>query len=171
MLLRRIFYRWQVIAAFVLPLWLVVGEAIIGGSAGAALGLLILVPLMGVAMLAVAGLIYARRSVRSSRAVSWPDLGVLAAWHACVIVAAFEGPGASIFGALGFIVALGAFWLAIWELVTETRRRVSAVMETLARTAMPPQVPHTGAAGAQRSATSGSRRPPVIVVEEHRHPS
>ena len=171
MLLRRIFYRWQVVAAIVLPLWLVVGEAVMGGSAGGALGLLILVPLIGVAMLAVAGLIVARRSVRRSRAVSWPDVGVLAAWHACIVIAGFEGRGASIFGALAVVAALGAFWLAIWELVTETRRRVSAAMESLARAAMPPQVPYTPAAGPQRSTTSGSRRPPVIVVEERKHPS
>lgn len=158
MLLRRIFYRWQVIAAFVLPLWLVVGEAVIGGSAGAALGLLILVPLMGVAMLVVAGLLYARRSVRTRKAVSWPDVAVLGAWHACIIVAGFQGPGASAFGALGFILALGAFWLAIWELVREARRRVTAVMDTLTRAAMP-------------RPAGEERQPPVILVQEHRHPS
>ena len=163
--MRRFFYRWQVAAAIVLPLWLVVGEAVMGGSAGGALGLLILVPLIGVAMLAVAGLIVARRSVRRSRAVSWPDVGVLAAWPACIVIAGFEGPAASIFGALAFVAALGAFWLAIWELVTETRRRVSAAMESLARAAMPPDV-SDALAGPQRSTTQGSRQAPVIVVEE-----
>jgi hypothetical protein len=165
MLLRRIFYRWQVAAAIVLPLWLVVGEAIFGGSAGGALGMLILVPLIGVAMLAVAGLTYARRSVRTSRALSWPDVGVLAVWHACIVIAGFDGRYASIFGALGFVAALGAFLLAIWELVRETRRRVSAAMDSLARMAMPPGSP---AAAAAPNAVRDGRRPPVIVVEENR---
>ncbi|WP_157487659.1 MFS transporter [Leifsonia sp. Root112D2] len=160
MLLRRMFYRWQVVAAIVLPLWLVVGTAIFGGSAGGALSLLLVAPLLGVAMLAVAGLIFARKSVRTTKAVSWSDVGVLAVWQASVIVTGLQLPGAAWYGALVLVAGLGAFWLAVWELVTETRRRVSGAMEAFAQAAAPRQ--------ASRPSPSVASNGPVIVVEEHR---
>lgn len=160
MLLRRVFYRWQVVAAIVLPLWLVIGAAVFGGSAGGALSLLLVAPLLGVAMLVVAGLIFARKSVRTNRAVSWTDLGVLAVWHASVIVTGLQLPGVAWYGALVVIVGLAAFWLAVWQLITETRRRVSGVMEAFAQAAAPQQV--------RRPSPSVESSGPVIVVEEHR---
>jgi hypothetical protein len=160
MLLRRVFYRWQVAAAIVLPLWLVVGTAVFGGSAGGALSLVLLAPVLGVAMLIVAGLIFARKSVRTAQAVSWPDAGVLALWQASVVVTGFQTPGAGWFAALVIVAGLGAFWLAVWELAGETRRRISGAMNAFAQAAATPQTRHPS----PRIGADG----PVIVVEEHR---
>ncbi|MCX7522119.1 MFS transporter [Microbacterium sp. STN6] len=162
MLLRRVIYRWQVVAAVVLPLWLVVGTAIFGSSAGDTLSLLLFAPLLALGMLAVAGLIFARKSVRSSKAVSWADAGVLLLWHASIVATGLRLPGVSWYGVLIVVAGLAAFWLAVWQLVTETRRRVSGVMDAFTQAA-------AGAAGsAEHRSPSVDASGPVIVVEEHR---
>ena len=64
-----------------------------GQRVGASSGLLILCPILFVAMLAVGGIIVARRSVRETRAVSWYDVGLLAAWHASIVAFGCFIPG------------------------------------------------------------------------------
>jgi len=165
-IIRRALYYWQFIAAFVLPAWLLVGHRVFGPDGWPTIVVLVVCPIIGIAMLVVAGITVARRSARTSRAVSWPDAGLLALWHASLIGAGFYGTASSLLMVLGVMVGLGAFWLAVWELVSEAGQRVRATFEDM-----------------ERLATEGGRRvrpagdpligdpligEPVIVVEERR---
>ncbi|HWU57662.1 MAG TPA: hypothetical protein VN045_03000 [Microbacteriaceae bacterium] len=144
MFVRRAFYYWQFIAALALPVWLLVGWGVFGGSGWGLLGLLLVCPIAFVALLAIAMLIYARKSVRSSRAVSWIDVGLLALWHLSIIGVGFYGAGANWFGVGAIVVAIAAFWIVLWELVTETRARVASAFASIdanAQAAAQPQAP------------------------------
>jgi hypothetical protein len=141
-IIRKAFYWWLFPSAVVLPVWLLVGWAAFSqGSGWSFLGLLILCPLLFLAQLAVAGIVVARRSARDARAVSWADAGVLTGWHASVIAFGFFPPGATGWLAvLSVVFFLGAFWLALWELVTDMRARVQLTFEAYERAAQPPTV-------------------------------
>lgn len=123
MIIRRAFRTWMVIAAVVLPIWPLVGWGIFGGGGWAFLGLLISMPILFVAMMVVAGLIWARPTVRRERAVSWPDVGILTLWHVSVIGFGLFGPASNAFAVLGVIVGLAAFWLVLWEFFSDARER------------------------------------------------
>jgi hypothetical protein len=123
MLVRRGFYYWQFIAALVLPIWVLVGRGIISAGIGWDFVLyLVLCPILCVSMLAVSGLTSARKKVRSSKALSSIDIAALSAWHAAIIVYGFfsSAPLATII----VLLAIAAFWVAAWQLYTETRQRV-----------------------------------------------
>jgi hypothetical protein len=137
MLLRRAFFYWQTAAALVLPVWLLIGWGIWGTSTGSLFGVAVTAPILVLALLIVVGLTLARRSVRESRAVSWLDVGVLAFWHAMLIGLGFFGDSAGWFAVFGVIGGIVAFWSAVWQLVTETRRRVRAVFDGIQRAAAP----------------------------------
>lgn len=140
MMIRRAFYYWQFIAVIVLPLWVLIARGIYGSSVGWDFVLfLILCPILAVVLLAIAGLTTARKSVRSSKSVSWIDAGVLTVWHAAIIVYGFVD--ASFPAALIVIVAIAAFWIALWQLVTETRNRFTSLVEGFEREAQRPSRP------------------------------
>ncbi|MGV8913760.1 MAG: MFS transporter [Rhodoglobus sp.] len=140
MMIRRAFYYWQFIAVIVLPLWVLVGRGVFGSSVGWDFVLfLLLCPILACALLAVAGLTTARKSVRSAKAVSWIDAGVLAVWHAVIIGYGFVD--APLLAALIVIVAVAGFWLALWQLVTETRNRFTTLVEGFERDAQRPTYP------------------------------
>jgi hypothetical protein len=144
MFVRRAFYYWQFIAALVLPVWLLVGWGVFGGSGWGLLGLLLVCPFAFIGLLGIALLIYARKSVRSSRAVSWIDVGLLALWHLSIVGVGFYGAGANWFGVGAIVVAIAAFWIVLWELVTETRARVASAFASIdanAQAAAHPQAP------------------------------
>ncbi len=124
MWLRRGFYYAQFWAVPVLPLWLLIGRGItMGGSGWELLFLLLAAPALSLALIVVMGLTIARKSVRRSRLVSWVDIGVLAAWYAVVIAA---GLVSNPLVAVGMIVfTLAAFWSAVWQLIVDTRHRIS----------------------------------------------
>lgn len=123
MLLRRALFYWQFTAALLLPSWVLVGRGIIRAGEGWDFVLyLVVCPVLGVAMLAVAGLTVARKGVRSTRSVSWLDAAVLAVWHTSIILYGFVASSA--LSAVIVVVALAAFWIAVWQLFTETRTRV-----------------------------------------------
>ncbi len=160
MIIRKAFYWWLFPAAVVLPLWLLVGWAVFGSGGWTFLGLLILCPVVFVALLAVGGLIMARRSVRETRAVSWYDVGLMTAWHASIVAFGCFLPGAGgWFAVLGVVLGLAAFWIALWELVREARLRVRRTFEAYEQAARPRTV--AGAAGYTDDAE-------IIVIEEHR---
>ena len=127
MMIRRAFYYWQFIAVIVLPLWVLIARGIYGSSVGWDFVLfLILCPILAVVLLAIAGLTTARKSVRSSKSVSWIDAGFVdASFPAALIV----------------IVAIAAFWIALWQLVTETRNRFTSLVEGFEREAQRPSRP------------------------------
>ncbi len=166
MLLRRVFFYWQFAAAVVLPAWLVIGWPIFGAGGWRVLGVFFAAVLLGLWLLGVSLLIYARKEVRAHRAVSWPDVGVLAAWHALIIAVGFYAEVAPLLSIILILVGAGASWLAGWELYTAARRRVRAVMDEIelaAQAADPlrPQVPGRPTGGA-----SAYRDPSVIVITE-----
>ncbi|KQR64757.1 hypothetical protein ASF89_09905 [Frigoribacterium sp. Leaf172] len=193
---RRILFRLLWPLVFVLPLWVLLGRAFFGAPLGLQfVGQVLLVPLLFAGHVVAAGLIVARRSVRSSRAVSWLDAGLLvAAWLAQLALGFFlvdrsSGAGA----ASGFTAATGgdldlstalsalasvltiASVIALvvsggWQLLRETGRRVAASMAELDRVAGI----GVAQAGARRpstpwpdAASSGSARGdgPVIRIE------
>ena len=136
MLARRAFYYWQFPAAVLLPGWLLVGWSLWGEGSGF-VGIALTAPLLVVAVLVVAGLTVPRRSVRQAKAVSWLDLGVVGLWHLLVIALGFFGQATNLLAVLAVAGGIAAFWLVIWELVDETRKRVRRVFEQIDRAARP----------------------------------
>ncbi len=159
-IIRKAFYWWLFPSAIVLPAWLLVGWAAFNqGSGWSFLGLLLLCPILFVAMLVVGGIVMARRSVRSTRAVSWYDVGLFAAWHLSIIAFGFFVPGLTgWFAVLGILLFVAIFWVVVWELLRETRTRVQATFDAYQRAAQPRQVPQP-----EESAMDAGE---YIVIEE-----
>ena len=168
MLIRRVFRRWQYLAIVVLPVWLAVGWAIFGGGGWGTLGLVFAVPIAFISLGVVALLVNVRPTVREEQAVSWIDAGVIGAWHASIIGIGFYGASASLFGVLAILLAIAAFWVAIWQLVGDGARRVQASMAEFERLAAQQQVPgaRPDAGPARRSPGDGDDD--VIIVHEVR---
>jgi hypothetical protein len=123
MYLRRALFYWQFIAAIALPSWVLIGRGIILDGVGWDLLLyLVLCPVLFVVMLIVAGLTAARKEVRTARAVSWSDAAVIVAWHVAIISYGFIASSA--LSVVIVVLALVAFWNAVWQLFAETRTRV-----------------------------------------------
>lgn len=137
MIIRRAFYYWQFIAAFVLPLWLVIGWPIFGAGGWQVLGVVLGAIILGVALLIIALLFFARKEVRVERAVSWADVGVLSLWHATIIAVGFYASSASWLSVAMVVIGICAFWFALWELFTAARRRMQAMMDLIEQTAQP----------------------------------
>jgi hypothetical protein len=133
--LRRLFFTWQFIAVIVLPAWLFVGWGVFGGSGWGFLGLLIAGPAVFLALGAVALITFARPAVRRTRAVSWIDVATLVVWHAMVVGIGFFGSTATLFTVLAILAGIAAFWLAIWQLLTDGARHVRATLEEFERQA------------------------------------
>lgn len=167
MLIRRAFYRWQFIAAIVLPVWLLIGYAIFGSSGWGVIGLMFATPIAFISLGVVALLIAARPDVRRDKAVDWADVAVLGVWHLLIIAAGVYGPTGITFAILAMIGAIAAFWYAVWRLLSDGARRVRATMEEYERIAT-----SGGAPGAGIPGESGARRPAdggeVIVIREER---
>jgi hypothetical protein len=138
MVVRRAFFFWQFAAVVALPAWLLLGWAI-WGSAGDFAGIAIATPFLVLALLGVAGVTFARKSVRTQKAVSWMDVAVAGVWHVFVIATGFFGPGTAAFAALSVAAGILTFWATTWQLVDETRKRVKTVFETIQRGAVPYQ--------------------------------
>ena len=136
MWLRRAFYYALFGAFIVLPVLLLIGRGLILAGSGWDFALLLLVsPILGVSMLVVAGFTMARKSVRQDRALSWLDVGVHSAWYLSIIAASiFAHPAVA---ALVIVISVAAFWLALWQLFTETRQRVNSALASLDYTAVP----------------------------------
>lgn len=167
MLIRRAFYRWQFIAAIVLPVWLLIGYAIFGSSGWGVIGLMFATPIAFISLGVVALLIAARPDVRRDKAVDWADVAVLGVWHLLLIAAGVYGPTGITFAILAMIGAIAAFWYAVWRLLSDGARRVRATMEEYERIAT-----SGGAPGAGIPGETGARRPAdggeVIVIREER---
>ncbi len=141
MILRKAFYWWLFPSAIILPAWLLIGWAIFGSGGWTFLGLLIACPILFIAMLAVGGIIYARKSVRDAKAVSWLDVGLLTAWHVAIVAFGLFIVGAtSWIAVLGILLGLTVFWVSLWELLAETRERVKVTLDAYERAARPDQV-------------------------------
>lgn len=170
-LIRRAFFYWQFTAVFVLPAWLFVGWGLFGGSGWGFLGLLITAPIVFVALLVIALIVYARPAVRRTRAVSWKDVALYAVLHGSVIGLGFYGSTATLFVVLAVLAAIAGFWLSLWELVTDGARSMKATMDAFEQAAQvpPPTQPAAAASGAPRAPRSrGDEDPDVIVIHEVR---
>ena len=142
MVARRVVYRLLFPAAVVLPVWLFIGRGIIAGDGWAAAGYLIISPVLFVLLAIIAGLVTWRPGVRGERAVSLADAVALPVMWALLIAAAIVTHPA--LAAVTVVAVLAMFWFAVWELVTESRRRIRAVMDDVeatlggARASVPP---------------------------------
>jgi len=127
MALRRIFSRWLWPAAFVLPVWLLIGWAVSGAGGWAFLWVLfVALPSVFIAQSAFTLLNRARPSVRRTGEVSWIDVAAFGVWHVLTIaVGLFNESWFGLTLALAIAAALGVLWLQLWQLWREaslTRR-------------------------------------------------
>lgn len=159
MALRRAFFLWLIPAAFVLPLWLLIGWIAFGASPWGLLWVFVSAPIVFVWQLVVTLLIRARGTVRAERSVSWTDIGVAGAWHlAIVTLGVFDERWWWPVLALTVLLGLALMWTSLSQLWREARPSVivGRTSEGLAYTRpAPPQPPRTDHE--------------VIVVEESPH--
>lgn len=136
MVIRRAFYYAMFGAFVVLPVTLLIGRGLVLAGSGWDFALLLLIsPILGLVMLVVTGFTVGRKSVRRERAVSWLDVGIHAAWYLSIVAASvFAHPAIA---AVVIIISVAAFWFSLWQLVTETRRRVKDAWAGLERTVIP----------------------------------
>lgn len=127
---RRAVYLAIFPAAVLLPLWVLVTRAIIAdASTSDVLLYLVGCPALFVLMAVTGGLLRARKSVRTARVLSLRDASVLAVgWLALLASGIFALP---LLAVIDIVLVIGAFWLAAWELVDETRKRVRTFVETV----------------------------------------
>ncbi|HAQ59423.1 MAG TPA: MFS transporter permease [Microbacterium sp.] len=122
MWLRRAFFHWLIPAAFLLPIWLLIGWIVFQGGAGAFLWVLfIAAPSVFFGQLVLTLLVRARPTVRAGRAVSWWDLAGFATWHALTIAVGFFGPWFPLLLLGAIVVALVMFWSSLRQLWSEAR--------------------------------------------------
>jgi hypothetical protein len=164
MWLRRAFYWWLVPAAFVLPLWLLIGWGVFNAGGWAFLWVLFLaIPGVFLWQLLVTLLVRARGTVREDRAVSWWDAAGFTVWHVLVISLGFY---AQTWWALTLVAAIlagvGLFWLSLWQLWREARPG-TFILRTSSGTAYIP--PPTESDSSSRGAD-----PDVIVITERENP-
>lgn len=183
MILRRIFYSWQFVAVVVLPVWLLLGATLFGDSGWAVVGTFFAAMGIGFALLVVSLLIFARAEVRSAKAVSWADVGVLTLWHGLIVAAGVAAGDAPELTFLVLIVGLAAFWFTLWELVSAARRRMQAMINLVDATAQgyagpldaghliserstPTASPSSRAQPSPAGPSAPAGTPPVIVIQE-----
>ncbi|GAB3122614.1 hypothetical protein [Glaciibacter psychrotolerans] len=166
MIIRRAFFFWQFIAVLALPLWLVVGWPIFGGGGWQVFGVFLGAVGLGVGLLIVSLLVYARKEVRTDRAVSWLDVGVLSLWHATIIAVGFYPSSASWLATVMVVLGLAALWCALGELVTAARKRMQSMMTLIEQTAQPRAAfPDSSRPDSSRHDASPND-PSVIIVQE-----
>lgn len=126
MRVREAFFRWLLPAAFVLPLWLLIGWGIFNAGGWAFLGvILIAIPSVFLGQLLLTLLVRSRPSVRLSRAVSWLDVAGFTAWHALTIVVGFFPQrffGIALTGAI--LVGIALIWSSLWQMWREAKGAV-----------------------------------------------
>ena len=123
MWLRRAFYAWLIPAAFLLPLWLLIGWAVFRAGGWAFLWVLFLaIPAVFLGELILTLLVRARGTVRAHRAVSWWDVLGFGVWHALIISLGFFNQAwwAPVM-VLTILVGVGLLWLTLWQLWREAR--------------------------------------------------
>jgi len=143
MQLRRFFYFVQFIAIGALPLWLLIGRGIVFSDSGwDFVGLLIVSPILALFMAIIMGLTYARKSVRVSRAMSWTDIAVHVPWYVTLILVGFvTHPGVAV---LAVLASVAAFWIQLWQLISEVGKRVNRALEQFGGTSRPVEVRDDG---------------------------
>lgn len=165
MFYRRALFYWQFTAAILLPVWVVVGQGLFGGTDGWDLVVYIVLGIiLGIAMFITAGLTMARKQVRSTKSVSSQDALVLTLWHVAIIAYGFYSQ--PLLATAIVILTTVAFWSALWQLFTETRARVKNAF------AMPDLVVDNGQvdAGHYDARSPGQGQIIVVDVDEQDEP-
>ncbi|GAB3633537.1 hypothetical protein GCM10027421_28900 [Microbacterium shaanxiense] len=165
MWLRRAFYRWLMPAAFVLPLWLLIGWGIFNAGGWAFLWVLfIAIPSVFIGQLTLTLLVRARASVRETRMVSWWDVLGFTVWHALTIaVGCYPQAWFPLLLTGAIVVAIAMFWLVLRQLWDEARGAVGISVTTPAGT-MPTAEPQPAAEPRRPRQTSAQGD--VFVIRE-----
>lgn len=163
MALRRAFYRWLLPAAFVLPLWLLVGYMVFQANVWAILWLLFLaMPAVFVGQLIFTLMVRSRPSVRRNRAVSTLDIAAFGTWHVLTILVGLYSEWFPLFLTLSIIAGIGVFVSSMWQLWQEaTGARYETPIDGIfpsTRSAAPKPAPATGSVDG------------VFIVTEKREP-
>lgn len=138
MWLRRALFRWLLPAAFLLPLWLLVGWGVFQGGWAILWVLLIAMPSVFLGQLLLTLLTRSRPSVRAERALSWWDVAGFTTWHGLTIAVGFFIEGAFPWLLTGAIVAgITLVWLQLWQLWNEAKGGGVRLRETIAWSAAP----------------------------------
>ena len=143
MWLRRAFYWVQLAAILVLPSWIMVARSISPYGLGTQDLLVFLAwPALTVSMIVVLGVTWARKSVRTTKTLSWTDVVSLGAWYLIAIVygifvAQSAELAAGLTGGLLALASLAVFAIAVWQLMVAARRRVETVFASLDYVALP----------------------------------
>lgn len=159
MWLRRAFFRWLMPAAFVLPVWLLVGWIVFGANPWALLWVFVSAPIVLIGQLILSLLVRARGTVRATRAVSWWDVAGFGAWH-LLIIALGVFDASWWWPILGVTVAVGfsLLWLTLWQLWREARPSNLLLHTTDGIAYLPPTAP--------AAQDHGDAVPEVIVITE-----
>lgn len=123
MWLRRVFYRWMFPAALVLPLWLLIGWGVFNAGGWAFLWVLfIAMPSVLIGQIVLTLLQRARPSARETQLASWWDVLGFGIWHALTIaIGCYPQAWFALLLVAAIIVAVGLFWLMLWQLFDEAR--------------------------------------------------
>jgi hypothetical protein len=123
MVVRRVVYRLLFPLAVVLPIWVLISHGILADGLGwQFVAYLFIAPVLFVALMVIGAILIATPGVRAAKAVSWPDAAVLIAlWVSLIASGLWAYPA---LGVAAVLLVLGAFWLAVWEFIRETRRRL-----------------------------------------------
>ncbi|MFS0852230.1 MFS transporter permease [Microbacterium sp. 179-I 3D4 NHS] len=157
MWLRQALFRWLLPAAFLLPLWLVVGWAVFQGGWAILWVLFIAVPSVFLGQLLLTVLTRSRPSVRAERAVSWWDVAGFTAWHGLTIAVGCFIDGAFPWLLTGAVViGIALIWLQVWQLWNEAKGSGAGIRETITWTSIP----------REDSRSARPRDPEVIVIRE-----
>ncbi|MFT2689358.1 hypothetical protein [Clavibacter zhangzhiyongii] len=135
--LRRALYRWQFAAVVVLPAWLLVGWAAFGSGGWELLLVMLSAGALGLALLVALGVIVARRSVRTTRAVSPTDAVVLGVLTLAVVGAGTYSVVSTWCAVVAVLAAVALIALAVRQLLAETRQRMQEVIAVIERDAQP----------------------------------
>lgn len=160
MWLRRAFYQWLLLAALILPLWLLIGWIAFSASGWALLWVIVIaIPSVLVGQVLLTLLARARGTVRHTRTLSWWDVAGFGLWHLLTIAVGFFSPAA--FWPLlsaAIVVFIGLVWLMLWQLFREAKPGAVLQRATDGARYIPPPAP------------SQTPREPheVIVVTEKR---
>jgi hypothetical protein len=165
MTLRRVFFGWLIPAAFVLPVWLLIGWGVFNAGGWAFLWVLFLaIPGVFIWQLVLTLLVRARGTVRASRGVSWWDVLGFTVWHALVIsLGFFVQDWWALTMVAAILVGVGLLWLELWQLWREAKPSVTVLHTTEGVAYLPPA--HTA------PPRTNSAHPDVIVITEKSNPA
>ncbi len=140
MIVRRAVYRMLIPLAVALPVWVLIGRGILADGVGwQFVAYLVICPILFVALMAISGLILVRPDARESKAVSgWDAALMIALWLVLIASGFYAVPVVAV---LAVVLVLVGFWLALFELIGETSRRVRATVDAMSAPMQPVQPP------------------------------